>query len=105
MRNLKSETIRAFLLGRGWRIAGKNKWNYRLAAPTEMLVDDDVYFFIPAEKFEGTDSYAETMLRLVDSISILYNMSREELVNLFSQSLKEIKKDVAFRQTILAHAS
>jgi hypothetical protein len=48
--------------------------------------------------------YREYAIRVVFSIADLYQLNKWDLVELLSQSIEDIQKDIVLRQELVAHA-
>jgi len=102
------ETFLAFLYSKGWK--KEKKWGgYFLMKPPKEIksTDESFRFYLPS--IEDSDSYHELAFQAVETFAELYEIPLQELFDLLSKSLKEIKEEselypkrMAFRKALLA---
>ena len=73
--------------------------------PVGLPFEQDARFYVPLEKFEGTQGYWDSVSGLLESLSFLYDIEKIELQLMFSKSLDKIKKDIEDRKGMVAQAS
>ena len=98
-----SKTIIAYLKSRSWKIVGNNSKHCSLRPPKELKFEEDFLYRIP-NNMDAPD-YKEYATRQVFSIAELYGEDKWKLLSLLSQSLDQIKEDIALKQALLANAS
>jgi hypothetical protein len=89
----RNKTIVAYLKSNGWQLEKTGEVYFHMRPPKDMAFDDkDFQYLVPV--YEDARGYDEFTFGVVRSISELYEVKFQELLDLFSQSLEEIKSDV-----------
>jgi hypothetical protein len=96
------ETIVAFLKSKGWRERVRDQFYCMLTPPQEMSLTAPFEYRIPLN--EAVIDYQEYAIRQVSSIADLYQMDKSYLLELLSQSIADIEKDIVLRQQLVANA-
>ncbi len=107
----RNKTIVAYLKSKGWQLEKIGEVYFHMKPPKDMTFDDkDFQYLVPVH--EDTRGYDEFTFGVVRSISELYEVKFQELLDLFSQSIEEIKSEVeaqpkqlTAKQAMLAVAS
>ncbi|MCB0640461.1 MAG: hypothetical protein KDC44_02430, partial [Phaeodactylibacter sp.] len=97
------KTIIAYLKSRDWKIVGNNSRHCTMRPPKALKFEDDFVYRIALHT--DAPDYKEYATRQVFSIAELYGEDKWTLLKLLSQSLDQIKEDVALKQALLANAS
>ena len=104
LKDIKTRTIIAFLQSKGWEIMKKTRSSFYVIPPKPMRATETTHLSIPLPEYEQAEDFPFVIGLVINSISILYEIDKQELVKLFSQSLEELKAEMALKQEILAFA-
>ena len=99
----KAETVKAYLRAKGWMLEGETESFWVMKPPKGIQFSTGFQYKIPRN--ESALDYKEYALRQVFSIADLYNADKWELLELLSQSLAQIHRDIQFKQALLSNAS
>lgn len=95
-------TIIAFLKSRGWKEQNRDQYACTLIPPQNLSLASNFEYKVPLNDL--LVDYREYALRVVFSIADLYDLNKWELLELLSQSIEDIQKDILLRQELVAHA-
>lgn len=102
MRNIPNlELVIKFLLSKGWDIDKKDNTYQYFSPPTELEFENSSFRYALPLRDHHSD-YQEYIYRIVASIADLYQVNKWYLFHLLSQSIDQIKEDIAMKQAILA---
>ena len=104
------KTFLTFLYSKGWKKDKKWGGYFLMKPPKEVKSEDKSFrFYLPC--VEDSDSYHELAFQAVETFSELYEIPLQELFDLLSQSMEEIKEEVelypkrmALRKALLAYS-
>ena len=95
------ELVRKFLLAKGWTIKNHDQTYQYFSPPSELKLANTAFQYALPIQDHHLD-YHEYIYRTVASIADLYEFNKWHLFQLLSQSLEQIKEDVALKQAMLA---
>ena len=104
MNNIKTETVVAFLKARGWVLEKKDLISFILIPPAEFKPEPHARFYVPLPRFEKAKDFELHINLVLNTISELYEIEKEKLITLFSESLEEMRKETKMRKEILEFA-
>lgn len=100
MKTPKIETIQKFLLSKGWNIASQEIPFVYMTPPKDLdFQRKNFKYRLPID--ETAEDYQEYVYRIVTSISDVYELNKWYLIELLSQSIEEIKQDIALKAAIV----
>ena len=104
------ETFVAFLQSKGWTVEEKKIAGYVMCAPNHNGAKQEYTFHLPTNK--NRRSFDHIASHAVETFAGLYNIPLQDLFDLLSLSIDEIKKDInklpkelKIKKAILANAS
>jgi hypothetical protein len=95
-------TMVAFLKSKGWKEQKRDQHICELLPPQELQTAEHFTYSIPLD--ESRADYPEYAVRIAFSIADLYQLSKWDLLDLFSRRIEEIQQDIVLWQELLAHA-
>lgn len=104
-KNIKIRTVLAFLKQKGWKVLRQTHRFNVLEAPSKFKFEPDPYFSIPLEDRENSNNdYNIFMEGFIELISDLYEIEKNELIQLWSKSIEEIQAEIIEKQELLTFA-
>lgn len=95
------ELVAKFLLSKGWNVSKRDSIYQYFSPPSELEFDNPSFqYALPLQDHHS--DYQEYIYRIVASISDIYQVDKWYLFHLLSQSLDQLKEDIAMKQAILA---
>ena len=98
----QGQTIIAFLKSKGWEEQSRDQHQCVLTPPASIALIPTFEYRVPLN--DSVIDYRDYAIRVVFSIADLYQLNKWDLVELLSQSIEDIQKDIALRQELVAHA-
>lgn len=95
-------TIVAFLKSKGWLEQSRDQHVYVMTPPVSLSLSKNFEYQVPLN--DTLIDYREYAIRLVFSIAELYELNKWDLLELLSQRIEDIQKDIELRKELVAHA-
>ena len=104
LKDIKTETIVAFLRSKGWEMKKKSFRSFYMIPPVAMRGSEDTHLSIPLPAFQQAEDFTLVIGLVMNTIAALYEIDKSTLTKLFSQSIEEMKADIALKQKLLEFA-
>ena len=95
-------TIIAFLKSKGWLEQSRDQHVCVMMPPASLSLSKNFEYQVPLN--DTLVDYREYAIRLVFSIAELYELNKRDLLELLSQRIEDIQKDIELRRELVAHA-
>jgi hypothetical protein len=95
-------TIVAFLKSKGWLEQSRDQHVCVMTPPASLSLSKSFEYHVPLN--DTLIDYREYAIRLVFSIADLYQLNKWDLLELLSQRIEDIQKDIELRRELVAHA-
>ena len=95
-------TIVAFLKSKGWLEQSRDQHVCVMTPPASLSLSKGFEYQVPLN--DTLVDYREYAIRLVFSIAELYELNKWDLLELLSQRIEDIQKDIELRKELVAHA-
>jgi hypothetical protein len=95
-------TIVAFLKSKGWLEQSRDQHVCVMTPPASLSLSKSFEYQVPLN--DTLIDYREYAIRLVFSIADLYQLNKWDLLELLSQRIEDIQKDIELRRELVAHA-
>lgn len=95
-------TIIAFLKSKGWLEQSRDQHVCVMTPPVSLSLSKGFEYQVPLN--DTLIDYREYAIRLVFSIAELYALNKWDLLELLSQRIEDIQKDIQLRKELVAHA-
>ena len=104
LKNVKTKTIVAFLRSNDWKLLEKTETSFLLKPPAKFNAAKHTRLRIPLPVYEQAEDFPIVIDLVVNTISTLYEIEKKQIIELFSQSLDEIKAELSMKGKIVAFA-
>ena len=105
-RRIRIKNVLAYLFQKGWTLKHSGKRFHVLEAPVHFQFQPDPYFSIPLEKYEDISSdYDYFMDRFANSIAEFYQLDKNDLLKIWSQTPEQLKAEIKEKQEFLNYVS
>ena len=94
-------TIVAFLKSKGWLEQSRDQHVCVMTPPVSLSLSKNFEYQVPLN--DTLIDYREYAIRLVFSIAELYELNKWDLLELLSQRIEDIQKDIELRKELVAH--
>ena len=78
--------------------------SFFLIPPVAMRENEDTHLSIPLLVFQQTEDFTLVIGLVMNTIATLYEIDKNTLTKIFSQSIEEMKADIALKQKLLEFA-
>lgn len=95
LKDIQTKTMVAFLRSKNWEIAKETDTSYIMKPPVHMRANEKTHLRIPLPAFQQAEDFTLVIGLVMNTIATLYEIDKNTLTKLFSQSIEEMKAEIA----------